>query len=144
MIARSICVNPEFSQYKENVYAEYVPDTYTHNEPSRADCLVDYLKTNGINILTSKEELLLNHSDYQLYYSYDTHWNQLGAYIGVKNVLQSWGMKMPALRERTITSEKLNYHYGGKDDIANMIVEYVERYAIQVKSIDSLFGLDGE
>ena len=23
-----------------------------------------------------------------------------------------------------------------------MIVEYVERYAIQVKSIDSLFGLD--
>ena len=121
MEARGIQLAIIIPPNKENVYAEYVPDTYTHNEPSRADCLVDYLKNNGINILTSKEELQLNHRDYQLYYSYDTHWNQLGAYIGVKNVLQSWGMEMPALRERAITSEKLNYHYGGTDDIANMI-----------------------
>ncbi len=87
---------------KENVYSEFMPDIYTHAEISSTDILIDYLKKRGVNIINPKEDLLDNHSQFQLYYSYDTHWNQLGAYIGVKNILEFWNISVPELSERTI------------------------------------------
>jgi hypothetical protein len=64
-----------------------------------------------------------NHDEFQLYYSYDTHWNQLGAYVGVKNVMESWNISKPILAERSILSYNLagNYHYCGVDDLAKMV-----------------------
>lgn len=108
---------------KENIYSEYMPDTYIHSEQSRTDYLIDYLSNSGINIVSPKKELLENHDDFQLYYSYDTHWNQLGAYIGVKDTLQTWGFNMPELSQRTISNSELRreYHYCGEDDLAKML-----------------------
>ncbi len=108
---------------KENVYSEFMPDTYIHAEISSTDILIDYLKKEGVNIVNPKEELLDNHSQFQLYYSYDTHWNQLGAYIGVKNILAFWNIDVPELSERTILSDNLygQYHYCGEDDLAQMV-----------------------
>jgi hypothetical protein len=108
---------------KENIYSEYMPITYTHAEVSSTDLLIDYLATHGVNIINPKQELLEHHDEFQLYYSYDTHWNQLGAYIGVKNVLESWNIDEPALDERTISSYQLagNYHSCGQDDLAELI-----------------------
>jgi hypothetical protein len=108
---------------KENVYSKYMPNTYTHSEVSSTDLLIDYLAENGVNIVSPKQELLANHDEFQLYYSYDTHWNQLGAYIGVKNVLASWNISKPTLAERSISSYNLagNYHECGEDDLAKMI-----------------------
>jgi hypothetical protein len=108
---------------KENIYSEYMPDTYTHAETSRTDIMIDYLKENGVNIINPKQELLDNHNDYQLYYRYDTHWTQLGAYIGVKNVLDSWNIEVPSLSERSISSYNLsqNYHYCGEADLAKLV-----------------------
>jgi hypothetical protein len=108
---------------KENVYSEYMPDTYTHADISSTDILIDYLAENGVNIVSPKQELLANHDEFQLYYSYDTHWNQLGAYIGVKNVLKSWNIDKPTLAERSISSHNLagNYHEHGEDDLAQIL-----------------------
>jgi hypothetical protein len=108
---------------KENIYSEYMPDTYTHADISSTDILIDYLAENGVNIVSPKQELLANHDEFQLYYSYDTHWNQLGAYIGVKNVLESWNISKPTLAERSISSYSLagNYHECGEDDLAKMV-----------------------
>lgn len=108
---------------KENIYSEYMPSIYTHADVSRTDRLIDYLAENGVNVVTPKQELLEYHDKYQLYYSYDTHWNQLGAYIGVKNVLNSWNISAPALAKRSISSYNLagNYHYCALGDLANMV-----------------------
>ena len=108
---------------KENVYTEFMPDIYVHEKISSTDMLIDYLRDNGINIISPKSELLKNHLEMQLYYSYDTHWNQLGAYIGVSNVLAFWDIYMPELSERTILSKNLRdgYHYCGKDDLARIV-----------------------
>jgi hypothetical protein len=108
---------------KENVYSEYMPDTYTHADISSTDILIDYLAENGVNIVSPKQELLANHDEFQLYYSYDTHWNQLGAYIGVKSVLKSWNIDKPTLAERSISSHDLagNYHEHGEDDLAEIL-----------------------
>lgn len=107
---------------KENIYSEYMPDNYIHEEISSTDILVEYLKKNGVNISSPKQEMLDIHLDKQLYYQYDTHWNQLGAYIGVKSVLSLWDINLISLSERTISSKKLkgNYHLCGEDDLAKM------------------------
>lgn len=108
---------------KENIYSEYMPDSYSHQLQSRTDCLVEYLFNNGVNIISPKNNMLSFHDDYQLYYSYDTHWNQLGAYIGVKETLQTWGYDMKEISERAVSSSELmdEYHYCGEDDLAQMI-----------------------
>lgn len=108
---------------KENIYSEFMPDIYTHAETSSTDILIDFMAANGVNIISPKKELLDNRSKYQLYYSYDTHWNQLGAYIGVREVLKAWDIDNPALDERDILSGNLseNYHYCAVDDLAQMV-----------------------
>ncbi len=108
---------------KENIYAEFMPEKYLRADNSRTDILVNYLKRKGVNVLFPKDEMIYNRSDNQLYYYYDTHWNQLGAYIGVRETLMSWGISIPKLSERTIISKKLkdNYHYCGEDDLAKMV-----------------------
>ena len=108
---------------KEQIYSEYMPDTYVHAEKSRSDLLIEYLSEKGVNIVSPKKDLLDTHMAQQIYYYYDTHWNQLGAYIGVRNALASWGISMPDLSERTYSSRNLygNFHYCGQDDLARMV-----------------------
>lgn len=108
---------------KENIYSEFMPAVYVHEKVSSTDILVDYLSSNGVNIVSPKNELLEKHLETQLYYSYDTHWNQLGAYIGVGCVLDFWDMAIPELSQRTILSRPLKegYHYCGNDDLARVV-----------------------
>lgn len=108
---------------KENVYSEYMPEIYKHAEISRTDILIEYLQNKGVNIVSPKKELLEEHSEHQLYYRYDTHWNQLGAYIGVRDTLQNWNISIPELSDRNISAESINgnYHYGCDDDLAKLV-----------------------
>ncbi len=105
---------------KENIYSEYMPDTYVHSKVSRTDRLVDYLYEKGVSILSIKDELISLHDNYQLYYYYDTHWNQLGAYVGVQKTLEQFGIRMQSLDERSISCEELDYHVSAQDDLAQM------------------------
>lgn len=108
---------------KENIYTEYMPDTYQHAEISSTDILSDYLKQGGVNIVSPKEILLENRLARQVYYSFDTHWNQLGAYIGVREALSTWKISIPELSSREIQTFNLrdHYHYCGEDDLAKML-----------------------
>ena len=82
---------------KERMYAEYMSDDY--GEPSyygRADLLVDYLRKNTfVRVVYAKEsldEFKQVNPDMPLYYHYDTHWNQLGAYVGTCALLKELGV----------------------------------------------------
>ena len=107
---------------KENIYSEFMPDIYSYNPLSSTDIMVDYLRSNGISILSPKDGLMRYHSDIQLYYSYDSHWNQLGGYIGVKTLMDFWNIPLQEIDEKRILSYPLKgkYHYGAMDDLAQM------------------------
>lgn len=92
---------------KENVYAAYMPENYIHAEKSRTDLLAAHLANEGIAVVNLKEDMIRQSEAYPLYYSYDTHWNQLGGYVGTENLLLSWGIDYPSLDEREIVSQKL-------------------------------------
>lgn len=107
---------------KENVYFEYMPEIYSHAAESSTDIMIDYLQEKGVNIVSPKDALLDKHLESELYFRYDTHWNQQGAYIGTGEVLSAWDIVIPDLSDRVVTAKKLkgNYYYGAEDDLAEM------------------------
>lgn len=107
---------------KENVYSDFMPKEYIKASKTRTDIMVEFLQENGVNISYPKRELL-NNNNLQLYFKYDTHWNQLGAYIGVQSALAQFKIYIPNINQQTISSTPLanNYRYCGVDDLANMI-----------------------
>lgn len=107
---------------KENVYPEYMPDYYIHNPVSNTDVLVEYLKENGVSVVSAKEDMRKLSGQYQLYYPYDSHWNQLGAYVAAGSALRQFGISAEALENREIIAYPLkgNYHEGAWSDLANM------------------------
>lgn len=107
---------------KENVYSEYMPKQYNHALVSSTDILIDRFRDAGVRICSPKAELIDFRNDSQVYYFCDSHWNQLGGYIGVRTALKEWGIEIPALSERSIVSCPLKncYHDAAVDDLARM------------------------
>ena len=92
---------------KERVYAEYMPDAYgPPGEQSRMMQVVEYLRENtDVPVLCPYDELMkfkAEHPEYQVYLKYDTHWNNLGAYIGGKVIDDYLGFNMPELKDTKI------------------------------------------
>ncbi len=76
---------------KETIYGEYMPDSIRQPEaPSRLEDAVPKLRELGLPVYDVTEALrkekewlsAREHGQDALYYKYDTHWNQLGAFAG--------------------------------------------------------------
>lgn len=106
---------------KENLYREYLPDNIKFKEKeTRTEKLVEYVKNNSdLNIIYPKEELEKGKESYQVYRTYDTHWNAIGAIIGVielqKAIDSTFDMTLEELEPEAIGTEK-----GGLSNIANL------------------------
>lgn len=87
---------------KENVYSQYMPDKYIHTDKTRTDILLEYLYAGGINCINPKESLINCDEKYRTFYKLDTHWNELGAYIGTKEALETFGIMLPDLSDDEI------------------------------------------
>lgn len=109
------------SPNKENLYHEFMPSQYQYDEESRTDLLTKHLFQNGINIINAKDALAQYKNRYPLYYYFDTHWNQVGAYIGVGEAAKTWGLRIPPIEDRTVNyenPEETAHEY--QDDLAGM------------------------
>ena len=94
---------------KERVYSEYMPNAY--GKPAawgRMAQVVDYLKNNtDLKVVCPYDGIAayeVKHPQDQLYYKYDTHWNNLGAYIGGSLLDKALGFDMPELNTLTKTA----------------------------------------
>ncbi len=81
---------------KELVYQEYFPDQYTVvNETQRVEQLIAHLEQHtDINIVYSKDVLLEQKENHEVFYKTDTHWNYIGAYYSSVELLQSIGLSL--------------------------------------------------
>ncbi len=119
-IKYSILVIPN----KERLYPEHMPSEYKYALKSRTDQLTEELADFGYNVVNCKEALIGEKKNKQLFYSYDTHWNQNGANIGLNLMLNSMGLTLvpeSELSSKTELLKKTGYHYCGQDDLAQMI-----------------------
>lgn len=92
---------------KERVYFDKMPEKY--GPPAEEYCtkqLVDYLHANtDLRVLYPLEELMAAKAKLSepIYYKTDTHWNQIGGYIGACALLKELGIQMPAYDSGEIT-----------------------------------------
>lgn len=77
---------------KEQIYSEYMPQTVVRiSDESRADQVAAYLQANTDLEYVYLKDVLLNAKetcDKELYFKTDTHWNQVGAFIGMQAVFE--------------------------------------------------------
>lgn len=75
---------------KEIIYAEYMPDTIARvNEVSRGEQVAEYMWANtDLVYVFPKQALSEAKEDDQVYYKTDTHWNQIGAFVGMQEIFK--------------------------------------------------------
>jgi len=78
---------------KEVMYEEFMPSRiFRCSSTTRTDVLIEYLKANTeVKIVYPKEQLRTAKELCDVYYPRDTHWNLVGAYIGVQELLRAMG-----------------------------------------------------
>ena len=121
---------------KEDIYSEYLPDHITkRGELTRARQVVDCLREAGIRVVYPRDELLEYKDAYDLYWHYDTHWNNLGAYIGAKALLAELGIQVPEVEELTLENSTFSgYDLAG---MMNLKSYYENRYPADVNYVVS-------
>ena len=99
---------------KDRIYREYMPDGYPIvNEENRTDRMAAYLQSHTTvpvvwqySTLRSQAKL---YPDRLLYYKTDTHWNSVGALIGLDGIFQALGM--PTLAPRGVPGAGQRHHH---------------------------------
>lgn len=136
---------------KERMYKEYMPDKFkVVDDKCNTEQLIEYLSDNSeIEVLFAYDNLLdykNNYPDNPVYYHLDTHWNNLGAYIGAKTLSEKIGVELPDLQfERTNSSTYDLANYSGLrlllegKDIDFEPLEYIDDYEIEKDEIDGSF-----
>ncbi len=78
---------------KEQIYSEYMPGILVDNQIKQMDRLAQFFSENStVPVIYPKDELLTykqNNSQTEIYYRQDSHWNDVGAYIGCKALFSS-------------------------------------------------------
>lgn len=107
-----------FAPAKEGVYSQYMPDSIpVVSRPTRVQALVEYLNENTqVPVLFPLEELAQAGKQFQVYYKYDTHWNDPGAWLAAQMVLRA--LELPFSQE--ISSIAVNPEQTAPTDLANM------------------------
>lgn len=101
---------------KENVYSCFMPENYEKAEVTRTDRLIAALQDAGVHAVHPKEELIKHSKNYNTYYKYDTHWNELGAYIATRQVMDLWGISVDEATKDNVISVSKTYQ-----DLAKMV-----------------------
>ena len=119
---------------KERVYPEFMPGFYGDIKDDTAlTQVIDYLHENTDvtivypydSLMTAKQE----NQDRLLYHKTDTHWNDLGAYIGTRDLFSSLGIPWD---EGGISYEEIDDNSGDLADMLNLsdIIEAGKAYKV--------------
>nr|WP_329752770.1 DHHW family protein [Clostridium sp. CM74B_53] len=122
---------------KERIYYDAMPDQYGKPADMYATRqLVEYLRNyTDLRVVYPYDELMnaRNLLYENIYYKTDTHWNDIGGYIGSQLLLNELGIKMPSIDDLNI---ELTDTYAG--DLANML-----NLTQQLKNNDQIYTVSG-
>ena len=125
---------------KEIVYAEYMPDTIARvNSVSRGEQFATYMQNNtDVAYVYPKAAFLEQKEHYPLFYKTDTHWNHIGAFVGVQEIFNTlYGSKMAP--EGVVFTQGQKDFAGDLSVIAGVADEYAidTVYEFDPESVDS-------
>lgn len=107
-----------FAPAKEGVYSQYMPDSIpVVSRPTRVQALVEYLnQSTQVPVLFPLDELKEAGESTQVYYKYDTHWNDVGAWIAAQQLLKVLNLSF----EESLPTVEVNPDKTAPTDLANM------------------------
>ena len=122
--ARGIDYVFSISPNKPGIYPEYLPDGWAPlGRPKRLDQLQAAVarRLPSVRMVDVRPALLAARKDHLIYYETDTHWNQLGAFVGYREIMAALAQRysdldVPSLEDITIETEPSD---GG--DLARMM-----------------------
>lgn len=102
---------------KEIVYRQYMPDYYApQSDTSKALELVKYIRENSdIKVIYPMEELKEASKENLVFYKTDTHWNNLGGFIGVQELIGALGAEKTDYRD-----VRVEYSEGTRGDLGDL------------------------
>lgn len=107
---------------KERVYYEHLPDRYEKPaERYRALQVVEYLRENtDLRVVYPYEELMETKKilEENIYYKTDSHWNEIGGYVGARALLGELGIEMPEITEKQM---KISGKKNRQGDLAKVL-----------------------
>lgn len=97
-----------YAANKEQVYPEFMPPKFLpKGSYSRVDQLVDYIRgATDVPLLYTKDALLKEKKNHQVFFKYDTHWNNLGGFVG-----------------QQVLNEYLHGEYVSLDDVPYSVIQ---------------------
>ncbi|MCL1852163.1 MAG: DHHW family protein [Peptococcaceae bacterium] len=122
---------------KHTVYAEMLPNDIRENAgESRMAQLIQYLREHtDVRIIDVAEPLIREHTQRQLYYKTDTHWNSYGAYIAYAEILKALGGNPYRLEDYEITSYKVHSKDLARMAGATWLEEQEHDFVLKDKSV---------
>lgn len=95
---------------KEGIYSEYMPERMQKarsSDKSRADMAIEYLKQHTKAVFVHLKDPILeakNRFPQRLYFKKDTHWNNIGAYVGIEAIARALNNMGYSVPEKALTS----------------------------------------
>jgi hypothetical protein len=90
---------------KQSVYPEFLPDYMIKvGSKSRLDQLTEYFAgSNDVAFISPKNELLQMKSKNAVYLKYDTHWNEMGAFVAYQKLFQRISQDNESIQAKKIS-----------------------------------------
>jgi len=85
---------------KSTIYPEYLPDWLTRSpRPSKLDQFTEYMKAHStVPVLDLRPALLAAKTNAFVYLNTDSHWNNLGAFVGYQEIVKTLGSQFPGMQ----------------------------------------------
>ncbi len=135
----------DFTPGKDRIYREYMPDGYPIvEEENRTDRMAAYLQSHTTVPVVWRYETLRSQArldpDRLLYYKTDTHWNALGALIGLDGILEALGL--PTLPPEQYPVEATGTTTGDMANVAALYAVLPPEPSYTVPGYDAMFEKD--
>ena len=124
-VCRSIDARYYFtvSPDKATIYPEFWPDSYAKLNPGSclsqlADFLVDDAR---ISLIDVRQALRDGKAGDRLYHKTDSHWNQLGAFIAYRVIIERVRREFPEIEPLRLAEAAAQHESGSAGDLARMI-----------------------
>jgi len=105
---------------KQSIYPEFLPDYMKKIRPdSRLDQLSSFLEKNGmVNFVNPKKELLEMKKNAPVYLKYDTHWNDLGAFVAYQKLFQKINKDFGTIKSKEMSDFMVTTKESPNNDLA--------------------------
>jgi hypothetical protein len=115
-----------FVPEKQTVYPEFMPAYIKrYGGHSKLDQVVSYLKKySKVKVIDLREDLLTQKKWYPKYLLYDrlgTHWNQYGAYVGYRQLLDVISKDFPTIKPLKEDSYNIRYEAVKRGELTDMM-----------------------